>query len=217
MNIKTAKEGLIKMTGQEPDRFYYQDQRLDLVGLKGNNLTIPSDLGIETYSSSTNCWRGYIMRYKIIENQLVLDSFWFNSENNVLPEINGVKPIKTPDVKLESGDWMSFMFKSEYKNLNMRIQFNGSIWLAKDFIDGEYVHMGFQSPTAYRTVLKFDFKDGIIVNVEDKSKAVETAREKGECKESQPKSMASGDLEDWIMKRFSLDIDFYKKKQGEDK
>ncbi len=201
------------MTGQEPDRFFYRDQRLDLVGIKGNNLTILSDLGIETYSSSTNCWRGYIMRYKIIEKQLVLDGFWFNSESEDLPEINGVKPIKTPDVKPESGDWMSFMFKSEYKNLNKRIQFNGSIWLAKDFIDGEYVHMGFQSPTAYRTVLKFDFEDGIIVNVEDKSKAVEVAREKGECKEAQPKSMESGDLEDWIMRRFSLDIDFFKKKQ----
>ena len=73
------------MTGQEPDRFYFRDLRLDLVGIKGSNLTIPSDLGIETYSSSTNCWRGYIMRYKIIENQLIIDGFWFNSESEDVP------------------------------------------------------------------------------------------------------------------------------------
>ncbi len=204
------------MTGQEPDRFYYKDQRLDLVGIKGSDLTIPSNLGIETYSSSTSCWRGYIMRYKIIEKQLILDGFWFNSKNDDLPQINGVKPIKTPDVKPESGDWMSFMFKFEYKNLSMRIGFSGSIWLAKDFIGSEYVHMGFQSPSAYKKVLKFDFENGIIINVEDKSKAVEESREKGDCKEAQPKSMESRDLEEWIMKRFSLDIDFFKKKQNGD-
>jgi len=208
------------MTAQEPDRFYYKDQRLDLVGFKGNELPIPGDYGVGTYSTSTNCWRGYIMRYKIIENQLILDGFWCNADEGDIPEINGVKPIKMPEVKPDSittsEDWMSFMFKYEYKNLNKRIQFNGSLWLAKDFIDSEYVHMGFQSPTAYRTVLKFDFEDGIIVNVEDKSKAAEKSREKGECKEAQPRSMASGDLEEWIIKRFSLDIDFYKKKQNEE-
>jgi len=208
------------MTGQEPDRFYYKDQRLDLVGIKGSDLTIPSDFGIETYSGSTSCWRGYIMRYKIIGNQLVLEGFWFNSKNEDLLEINGVKPIKLVRKTSDPEDpeyWMSLMFKFEYRNLNKKIQFTGSIWLAKDFIDGEYVHMGFQSPTAYKTVLKFDFNDGIIVNVEDKSEAVEIAREKGECKEAQPKSMNSEDLEDWIMKRFSLDIDFYKKKQNGEK
>ena len=202
------------MTAQEPDQFYYRDQRLDLVGIRGNDLPLPGDFGIETCSASTNCWRGYIMRYKIMENQLVLDGFWFNSRNDVLPEINDMKPIYLSEKTAKKGDWMHHMFKFEYKNLNNKIQFNGSIWLAKDFIDSEYVHMGFQSPTAYKTVLKFDFENGIIVNVEDKSKAVELAREKGTCKETAPRSMNPRDLDEWIMKRFSLDIDFYKKKEN---
>ncbi len=195
------------MTAQAPDQFFYRDQKLDLVGLKGNELPIPSDFGIETRSASTGCWRGYIMRYRIIENRLTLEGFWFNPQNDELPEINGVKPIK---VRRETG-LVGLGFKKEYKDLNKMIPFNGSVWLAKNFIRSEYVHMGFQSPTAYRTVLKFDFENGIIVNVEDKSKAVEISREKGTCKESRPKSMSSGDLHDWIMKRFSLDIDVYKK------
>ncbi|MFX1276332.1 MAG: hypothetical protein ACFFBP_01220 [Promethearchaeota archaeon] len=205
------------MTAQEPDRFYYQDQRLDLVGIKGNDLTVPFDFGIETYSRSTNCWRGYVMRYKIIGKQLVLDGFWFNSKNNDLPKINGIKPNKLEKPKPESGNWMHHLFEFEYNELNKKIQFTGSIWLAKDFIDSEYVHMGFQSPTAYKTVLKFDFKEGVIVNVEDKSKAVEIAREKGACKEPQPKSMDSRDIEEWIMKRFSLDIDYFKNQSNDEK
>lgn len=199
------------MTAQAPDQFYYKDQKLDLVGIKGNALSIPRDFGIETIMASTGCWRGYIMRYKIIKNLLVLDGFLFNSKNDEFPKINDVEHIK---LTRENGHGLHGIFKFEYQNLNKKIPFDGSIWLAKDFIETEYVHMGFQSPTAYRTVLKFDFEDGVILNVEDKSKAVEESREKGDCKEAQPKSMGSRDLEKWIMKRFSLDIDFYKKKQN---
>ncbi|MBN1800826.1 MAG: hypothetical protein JW891_04925 [Candidatus Lokiarchaeota archaeon] len=206
------------MTAQEPDRFYYHDQHLDLVGIRGNDLPIPSDFGIETHSNATNCWRGYVMRYKIVRNKLILEGFWFNSKSDNLPEINGLGPVKTSEIKFESiitsEDWLNRSFQYEYRNLNKIIHFNGSLWLGKDFIQSEYVHMGFQSPTAYKTVLKFDFKEGIIVRVEDKSKQANSARESGTCKEPQPESMKSEDLEKWIAKRFSLDIDFYKKRQN---
>ena len=109
------------MTAQEPDRFYYRNQRLDLVGFKGSELPVPSDFGIESYCLSTNCYRGYIMRYKIIESKLVLDGFWFNSMNEELLEINGVKPIELPGKYEMERDYMSGLFKYEYKNLNKKI------------------------------------------------------------------------------------------------
>ncbi|TXT60873.1 MAG: hypothetical protein BAJALOKI2v1_70025 [Promethearchaeota archaeon] len=193
------------MTGQIPDLFYYEDHQLDLVGIRGDKLPIPSDFGIETVMASTACWRGYVMRYKIIENYLVLDGFRFNSRMDNYPKINGREP--------ESGDQSNSFFSFEYKNLNKKIAFTGSIWLAKDFIRSEYVHMGFQSPTAYKTVIKFDFEGGVIVNVEDKSKEIKKARRKRSCKEPKPPSMNPIDLAEWIHKRFSLDIDHYKKKR----
>jgi hypothetical protein len=141
------------------------------------------------------------MRYIITESQLFLEGFWFNPVDNEFPLINGIKPIK---LTRESG-LLGIGFKNEYKNLNKKIPFNGSIWVAKDFIDSEYVHMGFQSLTAYRTVLKFDFKDGKIMNVEDNSKQVEEARQDGDPKGYQPESMSPEDINDWITKRFSLE------------
>lgn len=201
------------MTGQEPDRFFYKDHKFELVGMKGKGLFIPSDFGIETHMTATSCRRGYIMRYKIAENQLVLDGFWFNSKADDLPEINGIKPIKLSEETAKEGDFIHTMFTHEYRDLNKNIQFKGSVWLAKDLIRSKYVHMGFQSPTAYKTVLKFDFKDGIIVNVEDKSEVAKKAGKNGTCKDPKPRSMNPRDIEEWIMKRFSLDIDFYKKKQ----
>ena len=55
------------MTGQEPDRFFYKNEKYELIGFKGKGFLIPSDIGIETYMSATSCRRGYIMRYKIVE------------------------------------------------------------------------------------------------------------------------------------------------------
>ncbi|MFX1360652.1 MAG: hypothetical protein ACFFDL_11115 [Promethearchaeota archaeon] len=164
------------MTGQEPDRFYYKDQRLDLIGINGKGLLLPSDFGIETHMTATSCRRGYIMRYKIVENQLVLDGFWFSSKTDDLPEINGIKPVKLTEETAGEDDYMHHMFKFEYRNLEKKISFKGSIILAKDLIRSKYVHMGFQSSTAYKTVLKFEFKDGMIVNVQDISKAAKKAR-----------------------------------------
>jgi hypothetical protein len=166
------------MTGQEPDRLYYKDQKFELVGMKGKGLLIPSDFGIETHMTATSCRRGYIMRYKIVENQLVLDGFWFSSKTDDLPEISAIKPNKLSEETAKEGDFMHSMFTYEYRNLNMNLQFKGNVLLAKDLIRSKYVHMGFQSSSAYKTVLKIDFKDGIIVNIEDKSNEAKKARKK---------------------------------------
>jgi len=167
------------MTGQEPDRFYYKDQKLELVGIKGKGLLIPSDFGIETHMGATSCRRGYIMRYKIVENQIILDGFWFNSKIDDLPEINGKKPLKlSEEESAKEGNYIHSMFTHEYRDLNMRLQFEGNALLGKDLIRSKYVHMGFQKPSAYKTVLRIYFKDGIIVNVEDKSKETKKVRKK---------------------------------------
>lgn len=130
------------MTAQAPDQFSYKEHQLDLVGKKRTELTTAEDFGIQTTSASTGCWRGYIMRYAIIEKQFVIDGFWVNTRSENLPAINDVEP--TQDYEL------SRLFSFEYKNIN--------------------------------------------------------------CKETQPKSISSEDLNDWIIKRFSLDIDVYNKK-----
>jgi hypothetical protein len=187
------------MTGQAADQFFYGDHRLEIVGIKGAGLTTAEDFGIELSSASTGCWRGYIMKYKIIKKKLVIDGFWVNTKSKKeMPEINGILP--TQDHELHG------LFKYEYQNVNLEVPFNGSIWLGKDFINSQYVHMGFQSPTAYRTMLKFDFEEGIIVNAEDKSKEVEKAREDRDPQGYKPDSMSSDAIHDWVVKRFSLSL-----------
>ncbi|MEM4721362.1 MAG: hypothetical protein QXT73_04810 [Candidatus Methanomethylicaceae archaeon] len=44
----------------------------------------------------------------------------------------------------------------------MRVPFIGKLRLAKDFIQELYVHMGFQKPSAYQTVLDLLFEEGYL-------------------------------------------------------
>jgi hypothetical protein len=134
------------------------------------------------------------MKYILIENHLILDDLLVNVHEPL--KINGVNP--------EQG---SEMFKYEYKNLNLKTNFTGRILLAKDFIDSMYVHMGFQRPIAFKTVLGLEFKNGELVLFQDLSKQMEKRRKKDPYKGAQPNSKTTKDIENWIEKAFSLDID----------
>lgn len=44
-----------------------------------------------------------------------------------------------------------------YPNINLPFSFTGKLRLARDFIREFYIHMGFQKPTAYKTVMDLSF------------------------------------------------------------
>ncbi len=182
------------MTAQIPDEVIFNDECFSLVGLKGQGLYKPEDFGITPYFSCTACWRGYVMKYILNKNHLILDDLLINVHKPL--EINGVKP--------EQGN---NMFKYEYKNLNLKTNFTGKILLAKDFMDSMYVHMGFQRPIAFTTVLGLEFKNGELVLFQDLSNQMEERRKIDPYKGAQPNSKSTKDIENWIEKTFSLDID----------
>ncbi len=189
------------MTDQILDQFFYKDQKLDLVGIEGSSLITIQDFNIKTRSASSACWRGYVMRYVITDGQLILDGIWFKPISEELPKINCIAPVL---ISKENDPGMGWFFTHAYKKLNKIITFNGSILIKKHLTDSQFGQMGFMNTNAHRIVLKFDFEDGIIVNVEDKSEQVEKVREEGDPNGYRPDSMAPKDLDDWIMKRLSL-------------
>ncbi|KKN49777.1 hypothetical protein LCGC14_0639230 [marine sediment metagenome] len=183
------------MTGQMSDEFILNGELFSLVSLKGQGLFRPEDFGIISYSSCTACWRGYIMRYIIIKDQLFLDEMQVNVDKP--PKINGIKP--------QQGDRL---FKYYYKNLKLKTTFTGKILLAKDFIQSMYVHMGFQRPMAFETVIEIHVENGEIVSAKDLSKQMEEHRNQDFYKGAQPLSYSQDDIEKWIKQTFSLDYDF---------
>jgi hypothetical protein len=180
------------MTAQIPDEFILDGERFSLVGIKGEGLFEPLDFGIVPRSASTACWRGYVMKYLFTKDKLILDEMRVNT--NDPPKINGVAPEKGED-----------SFKYHYKNINLQSEFTGTILLAKDFINSMYVHMGFQRPMAYETVIEIRIKNGDIVLLKDLSKQMAKRREKDESKGAQPQSDSEEDIKKWIDETFSLD------------
>ena len=87
------------------------------------------------------------------------------------------------------------------------IEYTGGLLLAADFIEEMYVHMGFQSPESYRTVIELEIKDGDIIKETDLSHAIAERRATGRDKPAQPSSMDDDDVRDWIEDRFSQDYE----------
>ena len=79
------------MTAQIPDEFTYHNEKFVLVGLKGDDLLTPGEFGITPYFRCTACWRGYVMEYTIIHDQLILSGMRVNTKNPI--EINKVNPL----------------------------------------------------------------------------------------------------------------------------
>ncbi|HUT81062.1 MAG TPA: hypothetical protein VMZ29_07655 [Candidatus Bathyarchaeia archaeon] len=81
------------MTQQASDLFFYEGNQLDIVGITGTGLYTPKEFGIETRSASTGCYRGYIMRYEIKDNQLYMEGFWVKIAEGITPPAIMILPL----------------------------------------------------------------------------------------------------------------------------
>jgi hypothetical protein len=185
---------VIGMTAQIPDEVLLDGERFSLVGMKGDQLFEPQDFGIIPQSASTACWRGYVMKYHFVQDQLILDEMRVTT--NDPRKFNDIVPQQEEN-----------LFKYCYKNLNLKVDFTGSILLAKDFIQSMYVHMGFQRPMAFETVVEINIENGTIVHIKDLSKKMAVKRKKDIQRGARPNSDSEDDIKKWIEKTFSLDYD----------
>ncbi len=182
------------MTGQVADEFKVDEHVYSLIGVSGEGLYVPADFGMETYSSCTACWRGYIMQYEVVDGELFLVGMDLNTKKAV--PVNGVDPVTAED---------SFL-AYRYVDLGLKTRFTGMILLGADFIRERYVHMGFQSAESYRKVIEMVVEDGDVLETRDLSSAMEKRRRAGvEGKPSAPSGMEEESLGSWIEKRFSQD------------
>ncbi|MAF85722.1 MAG: hypothetical protein CL875_04515 [Dehalococcoidales bacterium] len=151
------------MTGQISDTIIYKGENYDLIGIKGE-LISPKKFGMSTKVYSTGCWRGFYATYEITEAGLRLRTLTLSEKDNKYQPINNIRP--------EKGTWG----EATYNNLDVNVPFSGTIRLAKDFIWELYIHMGYQKPTAFKTVYEITLEDGRVVKLQDKSKEMEEKR-----------------------------------------
>jgi hypothetical protein len=187
--MKDKAEGF-GMTAQIPDAVVYRQESFSLIGLKGTGLITPEQFGIRPAMLHTGCYRGFYNLYELIDDQLYLTRMTVRSADGTYPDIEGTKP-----VPVEIGSAQS------YAGLRIAVPFTGKMRLGKDFMQEFYVHMGFQKPSAFKTVLDLTLDWGRLLKAEDLSTYF--AEMRGAFKERYERTVFTHGIED----AFSLDMD----------
>jgi hypothetical protein len=176
------------MTAQISDTFIFKGEEYSLIGMKGGDLASPEQFGMEPEMIHTACYRGFYASYELTEESLYLRELTLKEKNeNYLP-IEGIEPAKEE-------------YQATYHGLSLVVPFTGKIRLSKDFIEELYIHMGYQKPTAFKTVLDITLKGGRVVEIKDRSQEMKEKR--GAFK----KHYESGNMVQTIDEAFSLDMD----------
>jgi hypothetical protein len=169
------------MTAQMNDKFIFHRKgyALSAIEFPDKFLDIYS-LGFKPTEFSTACWRGYIAAFSIYKKNLVLKDLYTNNGNdlkNEAPKLNN----KLPEISINE-NWVNEEIKTKrreftYSDINLIIPYTGSILITRDFIRGLYVHMGFQSPFKYKTVIQLTFDNGKFKSSKNISKIAKLIRE----------------------------------------
>jgi hypothetical protein len=175
------------MTAQMSDRFIFRGEEYVLVGTSGGELFSPQQYGMEPEMIHTACYRGFYATYELTDDALYLRSLTIRERRGRYVPLGGVVPDRDQS-------------RATYDGLSVVVPFTGTLRLAKDFIEELYIHMGFQKPSAFETVIDVGLKAGRVVSFEDRS--AEMAEERGAFK---ARYDASGMIER-IEDAFSLDL-----------
>jgi hypothetical protein len=185
------------MTAQMPDVVRHNDEEYVLVGVKGRGLFSPKDFGMTPVSVLTSCYRGYWTEYTCDGGGLWLTEMTVSAQGNRYGEIGGVEPMveRVPPT-------------ARYEGIRVQSRFTGRLLIAKDLLQDQYVHMGFQKPAAYRTVIELVVEDGGIVEEIDRSEHYALIRKRSGGEKDAPADPADeSEVKRWIAERFSLEYE----------
>jgi len=185
------------MTAQMPDVVRYQDEEYVLVGVRGRGLFSPKDFGMTPVSVLTSCYRGYWTEYTCDGGALWLTEMTVSAQGNRYSEIGGVEPMveRVPPT-------------ARYEGIRVASRFTGRLLVAKNLLQDQYVHMGFQKPAAYKTVIELVVEDGKIVEEIDRSGYYAEIRKSMGGERDAPADPADeNEVKRWIAERFSLEYE----------
>jgi len=177
------------MTAQIADKVLYAGDEYSLIGIDGTGLPVPQDYGMSPTMIHTACYRGFYVTYSISKDQLILMNMTLREIDGEYLQVNGI------DASIDDYG------RGVYKKIHQIVQFTGKLRIARDFIDSMYVHMGFQKPASFQTVLDLKFIKGKLIDVMDLSKIMAAKR-----KENKGIPLQINSIDD-IKDAFNLDID----------
>lgn len=160
------------MTGQIGDKFLIKGEGYTFISMDGQIDFNPEELGLFPSPSCTACWRGYFCEYSVEDGVFYLNKLFVHTQNEQYPDINGIKAqgVENPAERCFG--------HCIYSGLHMKVNFNGSLVVGKDFLSEYYIHGGFQRMFAYKKVLELVFRKGVLVKETDISEKAEQMRKR---------------------------------------
>jgi hypothetical protein len=184
------------MTAQVHDRVSWRHRDYLLVGVDGDDLFHPFDHGLATVATTTANWRGWVAKYAIRDDKLVLAEL--HDVGLSAPQSESPPPLLGVPAE-RHGQW-SF----SYPGLNHPIAFTGRLLMAHGFIQSLYRHMGFHPAWKFEESWELDLERGRVTAARELSDEMRLLREK----------IQAGDEADpdddtqpgWIERTFRLDF-----------
>jgi len=166
------------MTLQIADSFQYRDKRYDITAADSAYLFNPAAYGFKPRSTTTASHRGYRCIYGILEGRICLkqlDISLFTEEGDDPWKLLKGDPLNGTEPAVDD---KNSLFNNIYSDVNLLIDYTGSLTIAADFIQEHYEHMGFAPTWKFDDVHRLTFEKGILKVEENQSEKNRDLREK---------------------------------------
>ena len=146
------------MTAQIEDVYMYQDKKYSIIALSKPLDFKPQKYSIIPQAIKNFCWNGFWCEYNIDNDGIKVKNLYINSKDKKYPSINGVY-----------ADEEHILGHHLYRNIDLYLNYSGSIVAGSDFINNEKTHLGYLKSFAYKIVKEFVFEEGRLIHVIDHS------------------------------------------------
>jgi hypothetical protein len=182
------------VTAQVQDSLAYDGERWSLVHYSAGEPFLPQAHGLRPAPLHTACWRGYVCGYAVREDRLLLDALEVNHRPDgdgasMPPELHGVAPAAG------GPPW-------KYAAVAMPLAYDGTLVIARDFIQALYVHMGFHPMWKYRHAHELVFEGGRLARATCLDERLEAMRRDEARQAAPPPRGAIDEIRAWIAKAF---------------
>ncbi len=146
------------MTYQATDPFYWENEAW--VFLRAANiysLFDPEAYGLHPTPPHTACWKGFVIQFRIVEQQLILDELRVYCEDGVYPPINGVEATSGQNSIMQT-----------YQNINLPLPYSGTIVVGKG-LKPKFCNREYTGPHSYETTFELTFQNGLLTRFKETS------------------------------------------------
>ena len=166
------------MAAQIPETVILDGRPYDLCEAKGENLLFdPRDHGVTPISLTSDCWRGYMSTYLVVDGTLYLDEIEIGLDPR---DPTGRDHLRLSELfgNLKRNGSST---PGHYESLEYPIAFTGGLLLGRGFINETYARMGFHPAYGFRHVVELALNEGQVVLAVDRSREMEEVRMKMAC------------------------------------